>query len=296
NISRFTLLNIENPKVDFVLPKNSTKTLADSWILDRLERTRRSVTESFEKNNFSYAGDVLRDFTWNELADWYLEVAKVEGGKSDILNYVLNTILKLWHPFMPFVTETIWENVYGKNTMLIVEKWPTPYSFGHDYFFENNSPTDAEKDFAELQSAITQIRTLRAENGIEPVKKIKAYVTSTAKYGPLLYQNNLEVFKNLARLEEVDFVNPKPAQSVGFVQGDNSVYLDFAGAVDKDKEKTRLEKEIATVAPYVESMTKKLSNTEFVNNAPPQVIDGERKKLADAEAKLSALKAQLAAL
>ena len=155
NISRFILLNIENPKMDVAIPE--AKTLADEWILNGLNKTAREISENIEKFNFSMAGEKLRDFTWGELADWYLEIAKVEGGKSEILNYVLNTILKLWHPYMPFVTETIWQEVYGADKMLMVEPW-----------VENGKTAAKPKDFEIIKNIVTGIRSLRAEYRIEP--------------------------------------------------------------------------------------------------------------------------------
>ncbi len=305
NISRFVIggLKIDIKNWDSEkLP--AAKTLADRWILARLHETIDSVTENIEKNNFSFAGETLRDFAWTDFADWYLEIAKIEGDKDEILLYVLTNLLKLWHPYMPFVTEAIWQEMFGAEKMLMVENWPK--------FFNIKELEDGEevrelaknllekiddwKQFTLIQSIVVGIRALRNENKIEPVKMVKVLI-SAGNQKDLLIENNA-VLKGLVRAEEiiVESELTKPETAVGFVETGVQVYVDLAGLVDKNKEKTRLEKEIATVAPYVESMNKKLSNTEFVNNAPPQVIDGERKKLADAEAKLSALKAQLATL
>src|SRR3990167_2032348 len=118
NISRFMLLSIPDPKKDITLP--TAKTLADEWILSRLQSVTSEITVDFASFQFSAASEKLRDFTWGDLADWYLEIAKIEGEKSEILNYLLNTLLKLWHPFTPYVTETIWESVYGESAMLMV--------------------------------------------------------------------------------------------------------------------------------------------------------------------------------
>ncbi len=285
NISRFMLMNIEKPEINSSKP--IPKTLADEWVLYQLDYTAHAVENSIKYNQFSGAGDFLRIFTWDLLADWYLEIAKVEGEKSQILNYILNTLLKLWHPYMPFVTETIWREVYGEDAILMVEKWPEVKNF--------ESRDDYFQGFNDVRSTINLIRNVRAEFKIEPAKKVVATVKAKNQK---LFEENSSVIVSLSRLENLVFDSnyQKTETSVGFVVGETEVYVELSGLVNKDKEKVRLEKEIATVAPYVESMKKKLSNTEFVNNAPPAVIDGERKKLADAEAKLTALTAQLSAL
>jgi valyl-tRNA synthetase len=216
NISRFTLLTIEKPRVDCKEPK--TKTLADEWILSKLHSIILDTTNNLEVYNFSYAGERLRDFTWSDLADWYLEIAKVEGGKSDMLNYILNTILKLWHPYMPFVTETIWQEVYGQGAMLMVEAWPTA-----------KKSKDAG-EFETIAKLVTSIRSLRSDNKIEPAKKLNALIIGKKTK---LIEENSEVIKALARLEKLEIVakGVKPAQAVGFVEGGFEVYLDLGGVV-----------------------------------------------------------------
>ncbi|HCM53519.1 MAG TPA: hypothetical protein DIS59_01045 [Candidatus Magasanikbacteria bacterium] len=127
NIARFIQLTINNEQLTLVrevsLPKANT--LADKWILTRLDQVISEVTEHIEQYRFSPAAETLRDFTWNEFADWYLEIAKIEGNKTAVLNYVLNTVLKLWHPYMPYVTEAIWQELYGEEHLLMVEHWPS---------------------------------------------------------------------------------------------------------------------------------------------------------------------------
>lgn len=271
NISRFMLINISEPKLDVAEPE--AKTLADKWILEKLYTIINRTSENIEKFNFALAGDELRDFTWGDLADWYLEIAKVEGGKSEILNYILNTILKLWHPYMPFVTETIWQEVYGAEHILMVEQWPKVVI---------HKKTDST-DFELIRSIITGIRSLRAENKIEPAKKIGAFLNIGDRKN--LVKENEEVVKTLARLEKLEFV-----------ESGAEIALDLAGAVDVEKEKPRLEKEIAELVKYIAGLENKLSNQEFVNNAPPVVVEKEQTKLSEAKVKVEKLKEQLKAL
>ncbi len=284
NISRFMLLNIPESKIDVKIPE--LETLADKWILNRLLNVTKQVTDNIEKFNFSQAGEALRDFTWSDLADWYLEVAKIEGGKSEILNYILNALLKLWHPFMPFVTEQIWSEIYGNERMLMVEKWPM-------IEIKTKIEIKINEEFELIKNIITGLRSLRAENKIEPVKKLNA--TISAGENVELLKDNVEIIKGLARLEKIEIKTKikKPETSVGFVVSGVEVFVDLAGAVDAEAEKVRLQKEITSVEPYAIGLEKKLSNKEFVNNAPVQVVEAEKKKLVEAKEKLEKLKQQL---
>jgi len=287
NISRFMLMNM-GERVTSNEGRVEAKTLADKWILGRLMIVSKQVTDNIEKYNFSFAGEQLRDFTWNELADWYLEIAKIEGNKSEMLNYILNTILKLWHPFMPFVTEAIWGEVYGNERMLMVEKWPLSVI-----------PTEPEGrveeslvQFQTIQKIITGIRSIRAENKIEPAKKLN--VMMSAGDTVTLLQENAEVIKGLARLESliIEEKTEKPANAIGFVESGVEVFISLEGVLDVAKEKERLTKEIAQLKGYVAGLEKKLSNKEFVNNAPAEVVEKEKAKLEEGKSKLEKLEGQ----
>jgi len=283
NISRFMVMNIENPKMDVEAPK--AKTLADKWILETLKNIQYVVNDSLEKMDFSFGAEKLRDFTWNDLADWYLEIAKVEGNKKEMLNAILNTLLKLWHPFMPFVTEAIWQEIYGDESMLMVEKFPENTEYNEQV---------VTADFNNLQCIITKIRNLRAEKGIPPVKKIDAFVKTGEN--TKFVEENSESMKSLARIENLLFVDTFGENMVTFVEGGIEMALDFSDAVDLDAERERIQKEIEHVLPYVLAQEKKLANAEFVNNAPEAVIAGEKKKLDEAKEKLIKLQEQLASL
>jgi valyl-tRNA synthetase len=282
NMSRFMLLNISDPKKDSAVPV--AKTLSDRWILSRLSQVIFDSINDLEKYNLSSAGERLRDFTWGDLADWYLEIAKIEGEKSDILNYLLNSILKLWHPFMPYVTETLWKEIYGEENILMVEKYP---------FIENNSINENNANtFVTLQHIITQIRALRTEYKIEAAKKIKA--NFVAENENLIIENKA-IFLRLANLEDLSINAEKTEGAISFVESGIEVYLDFSSAVDTEKERARLEKEIALIAPYVKSLEAKLAG-DFATSAPAPIVEKERAKLAEAMEKLEKLQAQISTL
>ncbi len=281
NISRFMLMNIDDPKVDIKEPK--AKTMADKWIFGLLDSAIKEVDKNIENFQFSLAGEKLRDFTWSELADWYLEIAKVEGEKSEILNYILNTILKLWHPFMPYVTEQIWKEVYGEESILMVEK------------FTEADKNKKEKNFELIKDIIIGIRSLRADYKIEPAKKLNAYIFGR---NVDLVKDNSKIISFLARIDNLNISNEKKEleKAVGFVSGGYEIFIDLAGAVDFEKEKVRLEKEIAAVEPYAKSLEKKLGNKEYTKNAPKEVVEADEKRLEEAKEKLEKLNQQLQSL
>ncbi len=284
NISRFMLLNIPEPKIDVGLPE--AKTLFDEWILQQLNSTINQVNSSLDGYHFSGAGELLRSFTWDLLADWYLEIAKIEGDKSAILNYILNTLLKLWHPFMPFVTEQIWSEIYGTDKILMVEKWPQLHRepFLEEQIFE---------DTTLIRDIIAGIRMLRSENKIEPIKKLNVLVGAGVKLE--LLKKNSEIIKALARLDNLEISTQvaKPATAIGFVEGGVEVFIDLAGVVDLEKEKERLKKELESLAKYIAGIEGKLNNAEFAQNAPVAVIDKEKQKLAEAQEKRDKIKSQI---
>lgn len=290
NISRFILTQKDDGQ--------SPMTMADFWILGRMMHVNGIVSESMETYQFSAAGEALRDFTWNDLADWYLEIAKIEGNKSVTLKFILDFILKLWHPFMPFVTEAVWQEMYDGKRMLMVEK----LIFSEELLQAAPQETIVKReetaflDFEIVRKVVTGIRSLRADYKIEPGKKLVAFV-SVGNMTDIL-QENKAIILGLARLETVTIENKieKPATAVGFVVGGVEVFVDLAGVVDVAKEKVRLQKEIGEVEPYVVSLEKKLGNDGFVSNASPEVVEKERTKLADAKEKVEKLRAQLSIL
>lgn len=283
NISRFILLNIEKPELDAALP--AQKTAADIWIAARTQQIIGEVTGHIENFNYSMAGETLRDFTWGELADWYLEVAKIEGGKSKMLNYLLNTVLKLWHPFMPFVTEAIWQEVYGEEEILMVERWPK---------LEKVSGNSG--DFEVLKEAITSIRSWRSENKIEPAKLISAMICPGSNED--LVVKNLTVIEKMARLKSLSVVGNLENRSgmTSFLAGGMEMAVDRAGVVDSEKEKNRINGEIEMTEKYLKGLETKLANQDFVARAPAKVVEGEKQKLSDAKDKLEKLQNQLKSL
>lgn len=180
NICRFILLTVE--KIPSANSFPIAKTLADRWILSRLNDITQIVTNYIEKFEFSPAAEKLYDFTWHELADWYLEIAKVEKDKDDVLSHILTTILKLWHPFAPFVTEAIWQEIFGQPAMLMIEPWPKTIDTKNEA---------VEKEMKLIQDIISAVRNFRAENKISKTTVLNCALISDKNQKLLAEQNHL---------------------------------------------------------------------------------------------------------
>lgn len=281
NIGRYVLTTAKNSKI--ILKEPKPKTDYDKYILSLLNQIIETVGYNLGNFNFSTAGERLREFTWGEFADIYIEVSKIEKDKDEILLYVLQNLLKLWHPFMPFVTEELWEKVDGKS-LLMIEKWP-----------EVGKTKDKLvcKHINLVNVIIATIRAMRADYKIEPAKKISAIIYAGAKVKFLKEQ--AEVIKVLARVEnlEIKKSGKKLAKSAGAVVGGVEVYLPLAGLVDVAKEKTRLEKELFETEKYLGVLENKLSNKSFLANAPKELVSGEKEKLEAQKEKVKKIKDQL---
>jgi len=284
NISRFILMTAGGAAKTAVQPK--PETLADRWILGRLDDVVRSVTQDLEDMNFSRAGETLRDFTWNELADWYLEIAKIEKGKEKLLVHLLSEVLKLWHPFMPFVTEEIWDRAFatGKDDLLIVADWPK---------VGKAADKAVQADFALLQELIVAVRNIRANYKVEPGKQVELVIFAGDKTALLKEQESL--MRGLAKAAKLDIsvTGQAPEKAAGAVVGGIQVFVPLGSLVDFDAERKRLGDELAEAEKYLASLGKKLANQDFVARAPEAVVAAEKAKLAAQEEKVGKLKEQI---
>ena len=181
---------------------------------------------------------------------------------------------------MPFVTEAIWQEVYGKENLLMVAPWPKSLE---------NIAEDSQ-DFLLIQKSVTKIRNLRAENNIPPGKKLVGYIKAGSDISVI--EENKHIILSLARLESLTVVDTIPENTTSFVEGGVEFSVDFAGAVDVEQEQKRIQKEIDSVSPYIQSLEKKLAG-DFAQKAPEAVVNGEKKKIAEAKEKLEKLQEQL---
>lgn len=265
---------------------NVAPTLADMWISSRLLEVTTSITKKLETYQLSAAAEELRDFTWNDLADWYLEIAKVEGGKTSILKNILETILKLWHPFMPFVTEHVWE-LAGFDGKLIVAEWPS--SGARIGNWESRIEGDTSlKQFEILRQLVTDMRRLRAEHSIEPAKKVEFCVMASQDVQDAV-QANMAWIQRLTNALTISVVEILPQNWPAATSGSVSAALNVAGAVDLEAEREKAKKELVDLEKYVASTEQKLRNQEFVSKAPAHVIETMKQKLDEAMAKREVL-------
>ncbi|NQT50012.1 class I tRNA ligase family protein [Candidatus Kuenenbacteria bacterium] len=294
NISRYILTSAEENKRDSEegsrgekkrkTKRANTATLADKWILSRFSKLKQEMGRLLDGYSFSQAGELLREFTWGEFADWYLEISKAEGNKDQLLNSILKDLLKLWHPYVPFVTEAIYQEIkkskkQENNDWLMISEWP---KVEKKYIDEK-----VEKEFENVREVITKIRNLRSEYKVDPGKKISVSIKGDA------LGDNEKAVMALARIEKINYVKSKPDKAAGAVVGNMEIYLPLADLLDFDKEKERLEKEKQSLEKYISGLEKKLGNQEFVKNAPEQVVAVEKKKLSEGKEKLNKINAQL---
>ncbi|MFJ7731421.1 valine--tRNA ligase [Lysinibacillus sp. NPDC097231] len=287
NASRFALMNMEGLTFDEI-DLTGEKSVADKWILTRLNETIERVTSLGERYEFGEVGRELYNFIWDDFCSWYIEMAKLplygenEAAKKttrSILAYVLDQTMRLLHPFMPFITEEIWQHLPHEGESITVATWPT---------------VRAELHFAEeadnmklLMDIIRSVRNIRAEVNTPMSKKVPLYISAKDAA-------TVEVLEaNKAYLEK--FCNPEsltigeglvaPGQSMTAVVTGAELFLPLVGLINLEEEVARLEKELEKWAKEVKLVTGKLSNEKFVSKAPEALVNAEREKLADYESK-----------
>jgi len=286
NISRFILSDLDDRFLSVsldVLPE--AKTLADSWILNELFSARGIVDSALAESNFSIAAEALYDFTWNKLADWYLEAAKVEKGKENILIFILKNLLIMWHPFIPYITEVIWQSF--NQGLLMAEQWPA----WPEKIENRDSHASSGKDFEIVKEMIVAIRNARSENKVEPARKLRALVKGFQTN--LLLEQSL-LLKNLRTgIESLEEAGSIPSEaSIKIVLGDTDIYL--LGAIDPVKEKMRLQKEEENLIDLINNLKNRLENQEFIGRAPTNIVQAEKDKLVRYETELAKIKSSLA--
>lgn len=264
NISRFILLNTSAEDRAKKFSKKDVKTTADKWILTRLQKLINESSKLLEKYGFSEAGTKIYDFLWNEMADWYLEFSKGEHKNPAVLLHVLRETLKLLHPFVPYITEALWEMLDGEG-FIMSSSWPT-YDASLVY------TADAKK-IEKLYALISDIRKTRAEYKIDPAKKLKATI-----YGGVLTSLLVEkkqAIMRLANFEElhIEKKGPKLEKSLSVISAGIEVYMPLEQMFDVDKELERIEKDTIEHEKQLAGVEGRLKNPAFVANAKKEVVD-----------------------
>ncbi len=260
------------------------RTPADHWILAHLQNTVATVTEHLEKFRFSQAGEVLRDFTWNDFADWYIEAHKIERNDA-LLHTVFRTLLHLWHPFMPFVTEELFTHIKqkGDRDFLMVSQWPQ-----HDNTLYANIAQDDVMQFDILKDLIAKIRALRALYNITPDKK--PLLTCDTNLCAIAAKHK-DIIMRLGRVADViaHTNTTPPRESAALTTAHGTGYLLLEGLVDTARERERLSKEIAELTENITAKQKRLSQESFVTRAPQDVVAKEKALLAEAQKRVTEL-------
>ena len=291
NASRYALMNVGDLTADQV-DITGEKTLADKWILTRLNQTIGKVTELFEKFEFGEAGRLLYRFIWDDFCDWYIEMSKETLAGDDeaaklttrsILVYVLDNTLRLLHPIMPFVTEEIWQSVPHVGESLVVATYPTVHPEQMD--------EKAAEEMEFLMDFIRSVRTVRNEMNTPLSKPINiiAKVSDAAHYAIL--KENESYIARFSNPEEFVYGEDveAPSDAVTSVITGAEIYLPLAGLINIEDEIARLEKEAEKLQQEVDRVEKKLSNEKFVAKAPAAVVEAERAKGADYQAQREAV-------
>lgn len=300
NASRYVLMNAEGQTITKPNPEHLS--IADRWILSRLQIAIRDVRSAIDNYRFDQVATALYEFIWNEFCDWYLELTKPvmwhgsnenKNATMHTLLTVLETMLRLAHPVIPFITEEIWKNVaplictdYNNDSSIMLQSYPE--------YKENEVNENVLKQLDFIKQLIVNVRNIRAEMKISPSVKLNALVKATKDDASVISTND-NFIKALANLEEIRILSDDEVKplSVTKLIGDSELLIPMAGLINKDEEIARLNKEIAKLQGECDRINNKLTNDAFVSKAPIQVIDKEKAKLADYQSQLDKLSEQL---
>lgn len=287
NISRFILTIIVNEQSIPHKKKLKLEELSDLWIVSRLEQVTENVTNALNEFHFSRALDALYNFTWNELADWYVEIAKQSKNKHILLSLLLERTLVLWHPFIPFVTETIFQHIKKEYPLLMIHPW---IKANHKLI-----NLEAEKSFELLKTVIHEIRNARAEKNISYSQLIQALIYAPTQEKFL--QAHEKLIKSLGRIDLLTFVESKQIlhNALSLKVGDIEIYLPL-GMLKVEDEKRRIEQELAKIQTLISSIGIRLSDPHFLEKAPQHIVQKERQRIAEYEQQEQSLKEQLGKL
>ncbi|MFB9566314.1 valine--tRNA ligase [Saccharopolyspora hordei] len=291
NATKFALMN--GARVPERLADRAELTDADRWILDRVDQLVSDVDALLEDFQFAKSTEALYHFTWDEFCDWYLELSKVQldaGGDRaertrEVLGHVLDVLLRLLHPTIPFITEMLWTALTGRESVVVAE-WPKPSGAVAD--------EAAAQRIAAVQKLITEIRRFRSDQGLKPGQRVAANLSGVAELG---LADHVPAVRSLARVTEPgEGFTSSASLEVGLTGGNVTVELDLSGAVDIAAERKRLQKDLAAAEKELAGTDKKLSNPAFLDKAPAEVVDKIKARREAAQAEIERITARLEAL
>ncbi len=266
NAARFVHMNTDNENIEASLPSELES--VDCWIVSRLNKIAAEVSNSIDKFELGVAAQKLYDFIWDEFCDWYIEFSKISG-KKEVLLWTLKNILKLLHPFMPFVTEEIWRSFFNEEDSIMISDYPKCN--------ESEINEKAEKEIETLMSVIKSIRNIRREMNVPHGKKTMVYIeTANSDFTKILKEYKNMICK-LAFAKDVEieknFSLPKVVTAVNdYVK----IYIPTGDLIDKDAELARLQKEFETAKKQLEQAESRLQNENFISKAPKEIIEGAK--------------------
>jgi len=298
NAYRFLSMNMEKGETYSPTVEIDPDNLVDKWMLGRIETTLAAMEDDFEKYRLNEALKKIYSLIWDDFCDWYIELCKADEPGKNIPKQKLERalgmfeqLMKMLHPFMPFITEEIWQRIQYRSTdeAITVSSWPE---------FESTADEADIELFKNMQEQISAIRNIQAEMGLSP----KAPLTIQVKPADDQLKKGLEanqwIYSKLLSIESITFdpgLSKPKASASALVQG-TEIFIPLEGLIDLDKERERIQKEIESTTGFLKSVEKKLANEQFVNNAPGAVVDRERQKKADAESNLKKLEESLSEL
>jgi valyl-tRNA synthetase len=285
NATRFALMN--GATVEGELPPVEQLSATDRWILSRLNKTVAQVDAYYEDFQFAKLSEALYHFAWDEVFDWYVELSKTtffaggEGAKASgrVLGEVLDVLMRLLHPVVPFVTETLWTTLTGRESIVVAE-WPTDSGFRDEA---------AEAEIENLQQVVTEVRRFRADQGLQPGQKVPARLDLA---GTQLAAHEAAIRQLLRLQPEGEGFSATATLPVAGA----TVALDLSGTIDVAAERKRLSKDLAAAEKEKAQAEAKLGNEAFLAKAPDNVVDKIKGRLAKAEADIARIQAQLEAL
>ena len=290
NASRFVLSNLEDFDVSTTVDNSEFK-LEDKWILSKLQTASKLINENMEKYELDAAAKLAYEFFRGDFCDWYVEIAKTrvygqEGSDKVVAQWVLRHVLdkglKMLHPFMPFITEEIWQKLQTGEETIMLSDFPK-----EEKEFIN---IEAEKEFDYLKEIISAIRNIRGEANVSPSKKIEVIFKTADENARNILQNNAKILDKLANVEKYEF-NVEIPKLVGFRLVDTTeIYVPLAELIDLDKEIEKLEKSIEKTQVELDKVLKKLSNENFVAKAKPEAVEKERRIKEELENKIAKFK------
>ena len=290
NASRFVLMNLDDYDGTYKLIPNEERPASHRWILSRLNEACREVNHALEEFKFNDAASSIYKFIWNEYCDWFLELSKphLYGGNDrketqNILVYVLGNCLRLLHPFMPFITEEIHSKLPGTTGSMMEDTFPE--------YKENNVDLEAEKTFSTVINVIDCVRNVRGEMNLNPGLNLDLLIRTRHDHEVTTLNNNTQYINSLGRANLIQSgpTVKKPRVSISSVCGEMDIFIPLEGKINFTEEKNRVEKELNKIEKDIIVLVKKLSNKNFIDKAPPEVIekDRQRKKiLSEKQARL----------